>query len=93
MIHSCAGGVVRDKKYFTFAKVEILSDGKLAWYISNLPLLEVGDLVVVPYGIDNKKEKAKVLKIDKNVSEQVSPIPARRAKYILEIVDGTNTEI
>ena len=85
MIHSCAGGVVKDKKYFDFAKVEILSTGEAKWYICNLPLVCSGDIVVVPYGKDNKEEKAKVLRIDKNVSEQVSPVPAKHAKEILRV--------
>ncbi len=88
MIHSCAGGVVRDRKYFDFAKVEILSTGEVKWYICNLPLIMAGDVVIVPYGKENVREKAKVLRVDRSVSEQVSPVPARRAKEILEICDG-----
>ena len=87
MIHSCAGGVVKDKKYFDFAKVEILSTGEVKWYICNLPLVVAGDIVIVPYGKDNVREKAKVIRIDRGVSEQVSPVPARHAKEILEICE------
>ena len=87
MIHSCAGGVVKDKKYFDFAKVEILSTGEIKWYICNLPLVVAGDEVIVPYGKDNVREKAKVLRIDRGVSEQVCPVPARHAKEILEICE------
>lgn len=87
MIHSCAGGVVRDKKYFDFAKVEILSTGRIGWYICNVPLLQVGDIVVVPSGRNGDKERAKVLRIDRNVSEQVAPVPTKSAKEILEVCD------
>lgn len=87
MIHSCAGGVIRDKKLFTLAKVEILSTGDIRWYISNLPLLEVDDEVIVPFGRENVETRAKVLRVDHDVSEQVTPIPARRLKEILRLAD------
>lgn len=83
MIHSCAGGVVREKKYYDFAKVKIESSGEIRWYISNLPLLMVGDKVLVLCG--KEKESAIVIKIDKSVSEQVSPMPIRQMKEILQI--------
>ena len=50
MIHSCAGGVVHEKKLYDFAKVKIECTGEIRWYISNNPLLRVGDKVVVPFG-------------------------------------------
>lgn len=87
MIHSCAGGVIREKRCFDFAKVEIIATGEVRWYITKLPLLTAGDFVIVPYGRENKAEKAKVLRIDKNVSEQVSPVPARQAKEIISICE------
>ena len=87
MIHSCAGGVIRDKKSFNLAKVEILQTGELRWYISNLPLLEVGDEVIVPIGRENVEVRAKVLRIDKGVSEQVTPVPCKSLKEILRLAD------
>ena len=44
----------------------------------------VGDKVVVPFG--KEREKAVVLKLDKNVSEQVSPMPIRQMKEILQVI-------
>lgn len=87
MIHSCAGGVVRDKKYLDFAKVEILSSGEIKWYISNIPLLQAGDVVIVCVGRDSSEERAKVLQIDKNVSDQVAPVPVKHAREILRICE------
>ena len=87
MIHSCAGGVIRDKKSFTLAKVEILQTGELRWYISNLPLLEVGDEVIVPIGRENVEVHARVLRIDKGVSEQVTPVPLKSLKEIFRLAD------
>lgn len=49
MIHSLAGGVIREKKYFDFAKVK-LETGEIYWYISTIKTLKPGDMVVVPYG-------------------------------------------
>lgn len=84
MIHSLAGGVIREKKYFDFAKVK-LETGEIYWYISAIKTLKPGDMVVVPYG--NGEVKAFVIRIDKHISEQVSPIPVKRAKAILKICE------
>ena len=85
MIHSLAGGVIREKKYFDFAKVRF-ETGEVYWYISPIENLKAGDTVLVPVGRENEPTVAYVLRIDKHVSEQVSPIPAKRAKKILQIL-------
>ena len=84
MIHSLAGGVIREKKYFDFAKVK-LETGEIYWYISTIKTLKPGDMVVVPYG--NVEVKAFVIRIDKHISEQVFLIPVKRAKTILKICE------
>lgn len=84
MIHSLAGGVIREKKCFDFAKVK-LESGDICWYISNIFGLKEKDKVLVPFGKD--KVKGEVLRIDKNVNEQMSPIPVKRAKEILEKIN------
>lgn len=85
MIHSLSGGVIREKKYFDFAKVRF-ETGEVYWFISTFPELKPGDKVVVPVGRDNVPTEAFVLRIDKHISEQVSPIPAKRAKKIIKIL-------
>lgn len=85
MIHSCAGGVVREKRFFDFAKVQILDTGVIAWYVCDLPLVAVGDVVIVPFGKDDARCKAKVLRLDRGVSEQTCPVPAKHAKAVLEV--------
>lgn len=85
MIHSLSGGVIREKKYFDFAKVRF-ETGEVYWYISTFENLKAGDRVLVPVGRENEPTPAYVLRIDKHVSEQVSPIPAKRAKKILQIL-------
>ena len=82
MIHSLAGGIVSEVKVADFAKVEIDGEGKF-WYISKIADLKEGDFVLVPFGKNLAETKAKVLRIDKNVSSQASPIPFGRAKVIL----------
>lgn len=84
MIHSLSGGVLREKKYFDFAKVK-LESGEIYWYISPFANLKAGDYVVVPYG--ESEMRAYVLRVDKHISEQVSPIPTKRAKKILKICE------
>ena len=86
MIHSLAGGVLSDNKKLDFAKVEILSDyySGTFWYITEIPNLKVGDVVVVPFGEREIFVEGKVLKIDKNISSQTAPIPIKRAKKILK---------
>jgi hypothetical protein len=89
MIHSLAGGELRTTETHDFAKVEILEGicaGDIFWYISNIKNLKVGDMVLVPLGKNNLPAKAKVLRIDKNVSSQTSPIPPKHAKEILQIL-------
>ncbi len=91
MIHSCAGGVYKESNYEDYAKVQIVDEGevkgKIIWYKSNISDLQVGDIVLVPYGKNNHQFFAMVLKVDKNVNEQVAPIPSKIAKYIIEKID------
>ena len=84
MIHSLSGGVVKDKIICDLVKVKIndpFLDRQIYWYICNNKDVIVGDVVLVPFG--NKEVKATVLRIDKNVNEQASPIPLKRAKEII----------
>lgn len=86
MIHSLAGGSIRDISYLDFAKVEILEGvqkGSWFWYIADIPNLKALDEVMVPLGINNQKTRGKVLRIDYGVSSQNSPVPTKRAKKII----------
>ena len=82
-----AGGVIKDVEYYDYAKVEIAqgeNKGKLFWFVSDIFDLKVGDLVFVEIG--GTKEKATVVRIDKNISSRVAPIPSKHAKHILSKV-------
>lgn len=90
MIHSLAGGKIREMEIQDFAKVEIiegLEEGKIFWYISPFLQLKIGDFVLVPLGRSNAPTRAKVLKIEKNLSAQVAPVPISRAKQIIKILN------
>ncbi len=88
MIHSLAGGDIRELKVADFAKVEIIEKGPLCgakyWYIFDLLGLEIGDRVFVPVGVKNVKMLAKIERIDRFVNEQCAPVPFKRAKRIIE---------
>ena len=83
MIHSLAGGKMRDMDIVDFAKVE-LSTGEIRWFITDILDLKVGDLVRVPRGQD--LETARVIKIEKNVNAQCAPVPIKRALKIFSKV-------
>ena len=83
MIHSLSGGVMSEVQHCDFAKVEIDGEG-VFWYKSKVDGLKEGDRVVVPFGRCGESVTGKVLRIDKNVSSQVSPIPFKHAKYVIE---------
>ena len=84
MIHSLAGGNLGNERYLDFALVEIIEGAFVAskaWYISRAGV-NLGDEVLVSYRGLNVK--AKVLRIDKNVSSYSSPIPVKSAKQIIK---------
>lgn len=88
MIHSLSGGVLKENTPIDFAKVKIINNNKIAWYIcSHLPDLKENDKVLVPVGIDNFLEEAVVLRIDKQISPQVTPTPIKRTKKIYSIIN------
>ena len=87
MIHSLAGGDIKDVKSFTFCLVEIasgLNKGMKLWYTSSIFDLKCGDEVIVPLGASNKQEKGVVLKIIKNARFGMTPVPVNKAKEIIK---------
>ncbi len=82
MIHSTSGGVMYERKYYDYAKVEV--NGKNYFYISPFKDLKEGDIVSVT--IQNEVFTGKVIRVDKNVSEQNFPISAKKLKKIIEII-------
>lgn len=89
MIHSMAGGMLGKVEYSDYAKVEVLEgemQGNSLWYKTSLVLLKVGDKVLVPVGTGDTPMCGVVLRIDRSVSSQNSPVPSKRAKYIIKII-------
>jgi len=85
MIHSLAGGNIGKEQYLNFAFVEIIegdNTGRKAWYISNINGLKQDDIVLVSFF--NLETKAKVIRIDKNISSYSSPVHIKHAKTIIK---------
>lgn len=90
MIHSLAGGSIKPLKFNDFAKVELTegaSSGQVFWYITTIALSE-GDEVLVPFGKHDALTRARVLRVDKNISSQCSPVRLSAAKRVYCKVRG-----
>lgn len=84
MIHSLAGGKLAELNYNDYVKVEIMEGenvGKRFWYKRGDVDIAVDDIVIVP--LINKEVKARVIRIEYNLSSQLSPIPSNKTKYII----------
>lgn len=85
MIHSTAGGNLKEYGYFDIAKVEYLENGEKAFVLSTNEEIKEGDIVLVAIS-DIEEKEAKVIRIDKHVHEQNFPIPIKRLKKIVRLV-------
>ena len=90
MIHSMAGGNLKDYGVFDIVKVELLEGdiGKVIYVVSTFKDLKEGDIVLIPDNFNIEGVKAKVLRVDKKVHEQNFPIPIKRLKTILKIYEN-----
>ncbi len=86
MIHSLAGGKIKDLEFADFVKVrfDYLGENKIGWYTTDILELKIGDKVVVPYGYPASELVGTVEKIERNLSSQLAPIPIKRAKNIIK---------
>ncbi len=93
MIHSMSCGVIKDAGSYTFVKVVFDGDETPYWYISEFPVDE-GDRVSAPFGRANMPRVGRAVRVEKNVSGQVTPIPLRSAKKLISrlITDGSDGE-
>ena len=82
MIHSMSGGVLSEYGTYTFVKVKFEGDDRPYWYVCDFDVSE-GDRVSAPFGAGGMGKPATVLRVEQNVSGQVSPIPIKRAKKLL----------
>lgn len=85
MIHSTAGGNLKEYGYFDIAKVEYLENGEKAFVLPTNEEIKEGDIVLVAISELEQKE-AKVIRLDKHVHEQNFPLPIKRLKKIVRLV-------
>lgn len=85
MIHSTAGGNLKEYGYFDIAKVEYLESDEKAFVLSTIEEIKEGDIVLVAISELEQKE-AKVIRLDKHVHEQNFPLPIKRLKKIVQLV-------
>ncbi len=80
MIHSMSGGIIKDPGSYTFVKIAFDDDPEKTpyWYVS--------DFSVAPRGRADMPARATVLRVEKNVSGQVTPVPLRSAKKLLNLI-------
>ncbi len=84
MIHSMSGGVIKDVGRYTFVKVVFDGDEEARpyWYISEFAV-EEGDVVTAPFGKADMPRRGVAVKVERNVSGQVTPVSVRTAKKLL----------
>ncbi len=81
MIHSMSGGIISDPGKYTFVKVKLDGEDTPYWYICDFDV-EEGDRVKAPRGAAAIPTPATVIRVERNVSGQVTPIPVKRAKKL-----------
>ena len=83
MIHSLAGGRLREQQLFDFVKLEFENNpNHFFWFISEIKDLRLNDYVLAPFGPLDELQKAKVVRVDKNVISTSAPLPLKRMKKI-----------
>lgn len=87
MIHSMSGGILKDPGSYTFVKIAFDDDPEKTpyWYVSDFSVA-AGDKVSAPRGRADMPARATVLRVEKNVSGQVTPVPLRSAKKLLNLI-------
>lgn len=90
MIHSLSGGVIKQNKNYSIAKIEVIEGvfkGNIYFYINQIENLKLNDSVLIPFGKNDTLLKGKVLRIDENVNEQNLPFPLSKMKEIFKKLD------
>ena len=86
MIHSLAGGELRIDKVCDIAKVKILADNSMRFYICDGVDIKMNDIVLVPFGKLDELTEAQVLRVDKNVNSKNFVINFEKLKKIYKKV-------
>lgn len=80
MIHSLAGGEIKEQKIVNIAKVVIENTKDELLYIYEDKSIKLNDFVLVPYGIVDEPTKAQIIKIMKDVNVNNFPNSKRLKK-------------
>lgn len=81
MIHSMSGGILSEVGSYTFVKVVFDGDPAPYWYVADFDVNE-GDRVIAPRGRADVPTAATVVKVERNVNGQVTPVPLKRVKKL-----------
>ena len=89
MIHSLAGGEIKENALYNFALVEIKDNFSPSvsiklWYLFEAELVTVGDRVIVPLGERNTQKEGVVTRVLKALVKGRTPVPVNQAKYIIK---------
>ena len=83
MIHSLAGGEIKDEVILNLAKLEFEDlKGQYFWYIFDDIKIKRGDFVLAPFGLIDDLKPAKVVKLELNVNGKNFTIPYKKLKKI-----------
>lgn len=83
MIHSLAGGQLREKRICDFVKVEFdRLPEQYFWFICDISGIKEGDKIIAPFGKLDEPRIAKVVQLLKNVDAQNVPFRTRNMKSI-----------
>ena len=77
-----SGGVLSDYGTYTFVKVKFDCDDNLRWFICDFDV-EEGDRVSAPYGVSALGKPATVIKVERNVSGQIAPVPVKHTRSVI----------
>mgnify|MGYP001024746041 FL=1 len=81
MIHSTAGGKLKEYSYYDIAKVKYKGTDQAAFVLCPIKEVKENDLVEV-----ENEFKARVIRVDRNVYEQNFPFKIKRLKKITKII-------
>lgn len=87
MIHSLAGGSIREKRIEDFALVQILDEPyktQKFWYLTGGIDVAINDKVIVP--VKTHRLYGVVIRVDKGVMQGQTPVPINIAKEIIKKV-------
>lgn len=85
MIHSLAGGEIKQQKIFDIVKVKILENNEEMLFICEDKKIKINDFVLVPYGFIDEPAKAQVIEVKTNVNSNNFPL-SKRLKKIYKIL-------